>query len=582
MSTDNIPEIVEEILQEDNGKNRIRKYQRLKFIGKGGFAKCYEFKEIETNLLWAGKVVAKSLLLKPKHIQKMKSEIEIHKKMLHKNIVKFIRHFEDDKFHYIIMELCPNQSLKELIKRRKRITELEAQYYLMQILIATKYIHSQLVIHRDLKLGNLYLSNNLEVKVGDFGLAAQLSASHLRRKTVCGTPNYIAPEILDSKEGHSFAVDAWSIGVILYVLIIGKPPFESGDVKQTYKRVKLNNYTFPESVKISKNAMNLISSILVTSPEKRFTLDQIIKHDFMTFNNIPPTLPITSLLSPPPESFVKMYVVRASVLRKDSFTNSLTKRISFENTSSNFCKNVYSNHALLKTCSNRFPLRPNSSSNKIFQKSLKTEKLIPNKFTSPSTAGGICQNDLVYIDKWIDLCEKYGVGYILNNKKIGFCYNDLTRILYNHETSNLIYSDMSKKSTLNSQIETINCSINSFPDLLTKKIKILKYFMEMLKDNKFDTNNGANKNLSEERVKMFVKTKHGIFFRFMNNLIQMGFIDNSSIVLVLSKQIFIYINKNGTQSHYRLSGDVYNTADPHSLKRLKYTLNLVNKLIKKE
>ena len=124
MSSDNIPEIVEEIYKEDETKNRIRRYQRLKFIGKGGFAKCYEFKEIETNIIWAGKVVAKSLLIKPKHIQKMKSEIEIHKKMLHKNIVKFIRHFEDEKFHYIIMELCPNQSLKELIKRRKIITEL--------------------------------------------------------------------------------------------------------------------------------------------------------------------------------------------------------------------------------------------------------------------------------------------------------------------------------------------------------------------------------------------------------------------------------------------------------------------------
>ena len=259
----------------------------------------------------------------------MKSEIEIHKKMLHKNIVKFIRHFEDEKFHYIIMELCPNQSLKELIKRRKRITELEAQYFLMQILIATKYMHSQLVIHRDLKLGNLYLSHNLEVKVGDFGLAAELSASNQRRKTFCGTPNYIAPEILEQKEGHSFEVDSWSIGVILYVLIIGKPPFESGNVKQTYKKVRLNNYTFPDTVKISKNAMNLISNILVASPQKRFTLDQIIKHDFMTRNNIPPSLPLISLSSAPPESFMSMYIKETNVFKKDSLNDCITKKISF-------------------------------------------------------------------------------------------------------------------------------------------------------------------------------------------------------------------------------------------------------------
>lgn len=97
---------------------------------------------------------------------------------------------------YIILELCSNQTLNELIKRRKRITEVEAKYYLHQIALGIKDIHENRVIHRDLKLGNLFLTEKLEVKIGDFGLAAKLSFDVERRKTMCGTPNYIAPEIL--------------------------------------------------------------------------------------------------------------------------------------------------------------------------------------------------------------------------------------------------------------------------------------------------------------------------------------------------------------------------------------------------
>jgi len=102
---------------------------------------------------------------------------------------------------YILLEVCPNQTLNELIKRRKRLTEVEAQCYLYQVALALKYMHGRRVIHRDLKLGNMFLSEKLEIKIGDFGLAARLDSDGERRKTMCGTPNYIAPEILDSKAG---------------------------------------------------------------------------------------------------------------------------------------------------------------------------------------------------------------------------------------------------------------------------------------------------------------------------------------------------------------------------------------------
>jgi polo-like kinase 1 len=130
------------------------------------------------------------------------------------------------------------------------------------MLSAIKYMHKNKIIHRDLKLGNLFLSEKMEIKIGDFGLATKVEFEGERKRTVCGTPNYIAPEILESKNGHSYEVDIWSLGVIIYTLLIGKPPFETNDVKSTYRRIRMNAYSFPEHIPISNGAKNLITRIL--------------------------------------------------------------------------------------------------------------------------------------------------------------------------------------------------------------------------------------------------------------------------------------------------------------------------------
>jgi polo-like kinase 1 len=167
------------------------------------------------------------------------------------------------------------------------LNELEVKYYVEQIISALKYLREKQIIHRDLKLGNLFLNEKMEVKVGDFGLATKLDFDGERKRTVCGTPNYIAPEVLDGKSGHSYEVDIWSLGVIIYTLIIGKPPFETSDVKATYQRIKANSYTFPEHVPISDAAKDLITRILSKDPARRPTLEEILRHEFFTSNQIP-------------------------------------------------------------------------------------------------------------------------------------------------------------------------------------------------------------------------------------------------------------------------------------------------------
>jgi len=182
------------------------------------------------------------------------TEIKLHRMLKHKHIVEFENFFEDKDNVYILMEMCHNkvgyqkfsekkyilievllvfQSMVELLKSRTRLSEEEVRYYMLQVLDAVQHMHNQRIIHRDLKLGNLFLNKDLEIKIGDFGLATKLKTDFERRRyginilhspgscslsprTLCGTPNYIAPEILNrGDKGHSYEVDIWSIGVIL-------------------------------------------------------------------------------------------------------------------------------------------------------------------------------------------------------------------------------------------------------------------------------------------------------------------------------------------------------------------------------
>uniref|UniRef100_A0A8P4G540 Serine/threonine-protein kinase PLK3 n=1 Tax=Dicentrarchus labrax TaxID=13489 RepID=A0A8P4G540_DICLA len=245
----------------------------------GGFARCYEMTDLSNNKMYAVKVIPQSRVSKPHQRDKITNEIELHKTLSHKHVVKFSHHFEDQENIYIFLELCSRKSLAHIWKARHTLTEPEVRYYLRQIISGLKYLHSRGILHRDLKLGNFFVNENMELRLGDFGLAAKLETVEQRKKTICGTPNYLAPEVLN-RQGHGTESDVWSLGCVMYTLMCGNPPFETLDLKETYKCIKEVRYNLPSS--LSPAAQKLISGILQKNPSDRLSLDQILNHEFFT------------------------------------------------------------------------------------------------------------------------------------------------------------------------------------------------------------------------------------------------------------------------------------------------------------
>lgn len=256
-------------------------YVLSKMIGRGAYAQC--FLAMAGELPFALKIVRLSDLKSEKVRQKLKTEIEIHSSLNHPNIVRMHSSFRNTDYVFMVLELCERGALDDLLKRNKKLKERYVSKFVVQLVAGLRYMHEDAsIVHRDLKLGNVFLDNHLNIKIGDFGLSAVISGSE-KRRTVCGTPNYIAPEVLFGKTtGHSFEADIWSLGVIIYTLLVGTPPFQKKKVEEIYKLIERNEYIFPADNTLSSDAIDLITRLLTSNPEDRLTLDEISRHRFLT------------------------------------------------------------------------------------------------------------------------------------------------------------------------------------------------------------------------------------------------------------------------------------------------------------
>ena len=268
-------------LEKELCKNDFETLQD-KCIGNGTFGSVWKVRHKITNEIYAIKVINKENIIKQNMTEQIKKEIEIMYKLNHPHIIKLYSHFEDDEDFCLIMEYASRGQLYSFIKKQKQLNQISAKQYIKEIISAVKYLHSlePPIVHRDIKPENILIDNNGNCKLGDFGLAKYENEENMK-DNYCGTLEYLAPETLsNSCQGRS--VDIWALGVLLFEMLTGRPPFK-------IEKDKLHLYKDSNNTKIWKInwtddfprlAKDLVSRILVPNPENRLSLEQILSHQW--------------------------------------------------------------------------------------------------------------------------------------------------------------------------------------------------------------------------------------------------------------------------------------------------------------
>ncbi|XP_078402683.1 calcium/calmodulin-dependent protein kinase type 1B-like [Cetorhinus maximus] len=262
-------------------------FQLIELLGSGAFSEVYLAKERATDKMVALKCVQKN------HNSAFdiafENEIRVLRKIKHKNIVALEDIYESPTHFYLVMQLVSGGELFDRILDRGIYTEKDASLLIRQILNAVKYLHDNGVVHRDLKPENLLFyspEENSKIMISDFGLSKMLDMGVM--STACGTPGYVAPEVLRQKP-YDKAVDCWSIGVIAYILLCGYPPFYEETEAKLFDRILKADYEFdsPFWDDVSEQAKAFIRHFLEKDPAKRFTCEQALQHPWIAANTSP-------------------------------------------------------------------------------------------------------------------------------------------------------------------------------------------------------------------------------------------------------------------------------------------------------
>lgn len=550
-------------------------YKRMRFFGKGGFAKCYEIIDVDTNNVYAGKIVSKKLMMKHNQKEKMTQEISIHKSLNHKNVVKFHGFFDDTLNVYIVLELCKKRSMMELHKRRKVITDYECRYYIYQIIEGVKYLHDNRIIHRDLKLGNLFLNDQLHVKIGDFGLATRIEYEGERKKTLCGTPNYIAPEIL-TKKGHSFEVDIWSIGCVMYTLLVGQPPFETKTLKDTYTKIKKCDYRVPNFMR--KSAASMVIAMLQSNPDKRPTIRQLFDFEFIKASPVPTSLPSSCLTMAPRLGLNETMEAENDIRRKplietngmrddtrlestflkNNLHDAITASAQIGNLNEDYRADVQSLHDQLTTLINSKP------------------RMLPNNLGDENTDPAA--QPLFWISKWVDYSDKYGFGYQLCDEGMGVMFNDTTKLIMLPNGLNVHFIDKDGKETY--------MTTSEYPKQLDKKMKLLSYFKRYMTEHlvKAGANNVLHENDQISRLPhlhSWFRTTCAVVMHLTNGSLQLNFSDHMKLIICPRMSAVTYMDSEKNFRTYRFATITTHGCSKDLYQKLRYAHEKLRKMLEK-
>uniref|UniRef100_G3NW62 Serine/threonine-protein kinase PLK3 n=1 Tax=Gasterosteus aculeatus aculeatus TaxID=481459 RepID=G3NW62_GASAC len=596
-------------------------YCRGKVLGKGGFAKCYEMTDLSTSKVYAAKIIPHARVSKPHQREKIDREIELHRALHHKHIVHFYHHFEDKENIYILLEYCSRKSLAHILKARKVLTEPEVRYYLRQIVSGLKYLHEQEILHRDLKLGRELISalfilssfESMELKVGDFGLAAKLEPAGNRRKTICGTPNYLSPEVLN-KQGHGCESDIWALGCVMYTMLLGRPPFETTNLKETYRCIREARYSLPSS--LSPPSKQLITSLLAKVPEDRPNLDHILRHDFFTQGFSPERLPASCChsapdfhVSSPAKSFFKKAAAALFGGKRDKVKYYETLIRNDDPNSEILTYAVTVSH--LQTGS---PLPPSAESPVVLatqSQSPTTQDTIrlivrgslgscssSSECLEDSTTGSVAETvasvlrgclenmpkaddipqgsstcSLQWVTKWVDYSNKYGFGYQLCDYTVGVLFNNGTHmsLLPDRKTIHY-YAELGQRSVFPT------CEV---PEHFVGQVTVLKYFSHYMEENLMDGGDlGSMTDAHMPRLYLlqWLKSDRALMMLFNDGTFQINFYhDHTKIILCCQRDEYMltYINEDRVSKTFKLSSLLTSGCPTDLRERMVYSLNML-------
>ncbi|XP_035761940.1 serine/threonine-protein kinase PLK3 [Neolamprologus brichardi] len=506
-----------------------RSYIKGKLLGKGGFARCYEMTDLSNNKMYAVKVIPQSRVSKPHQRDKITNEIELHRTLSHKHVVKFSHYFEDQENIYIFLELCSRKSLAHIWKARHTLTEPEVRYYLRQIISGLKYLHSRGILHRDLKLGNFFINENMELRLGDFGLAAKLETVEQRKKTICGTPNYLAPEVLN-RQGHGTESDVWSLGCVMYTLMCGNPPFETLDLKETYKCIKEVRYNHSKSVHARIKGAH---SHYLWLPFR--ACDTLLFHFVALTHHVLIACFVVAQVPSPTGQLVSSVPLEQTPAEEES-RKSISR--SFKGTmasSTEPCEDVLTPAAVadsaLKVLTNCLATMPAANRN-------------PPCLSSPQS--------FLWVTKWVDYSNKYGFGYQLSNQNVGVLFNEGTHLSLCDQRKTVHYCLTNNKH--------FSFPSNSLPEQLRNQKQIVELMANYMEENLME---GGDLHCEEHvsapppLLLQWVKTDHALVMLFNNGTLQVNFYtDHTKIILCKSSDdayLLTYISRERASCTYLLS-----------------------------
>ncbi|OHT17005.1 CAMK family protein kinase [Tritrichomonas foetus] len=491
---ENLPPIPRKLIKPTGDGTNLT-YNLTRRLGCGGFAVVYEAEEEETGRNVALKCISKIRFNDDsKFKRKIMSEIEIHRNLNNENIIDFLGVFQDDDYIYITLELCTKGNLLEYLRKDPPFSEKKTSQIVKLMLNALIYLHSNGIIHHDVKLQNFLINEMAQLKLCDFGLSLNMNRKRKHHhSSICGTPGYISPEIVQREKIITAAVDIWALGVCTFLMLTAKQPFHHGDRQETYQNIKDINYKWPKTPLVSDVAKSFIEAIFQKDPSKRPTASELLNHPFITNNEGD---------------------------NEDENLNAKRYNGWYEESSI-----------------------PASSS------SIPEDE--PDTNINVNNTAPIVRLPQNAVKMWCDYTSKYGLAYILYNGQYGAVFNDNTQLAMDSQTRYVqYYSGPNVKTHQTYYYRDIDFSpVKKKMIIIQRLAQELKKCSQLPDVNQSDDSTDSTENVYQielPRVKSWHKSQEGILFRFNNKDIQANFKDKTKIFLQSNTKTLFYVSGDST------------------------------------